>query len=64
MECNKAPRPDGFPAEFYQHFWDIIKYDLLALFNEFYQGIVPLHCLNFDVITLPPKNWRDNDLII
>jgi hypothetical protein len=56
MECNKAPRPDGFPAEFYQHFWDIIKYDLLALFNEFYQGIVPLHCLNFDEITLPPKN--------
>jgi hypothetical protein len=21
MEHNKAPRPDGFPAEFYQVFW-------------------------------------------
>ena len=34
MEPNKAPGPDGFPAEFYQRFWDIIKDDLLMLFND------------------------------
>ena len=33
MEHNKAPGPDGFPAEFYQTFWDIIKKDLLELFE-------------------------------
>src|SRR3954470_20093874 len=33
MEHNKAPRPDGFPAEFYQHFWDDIKKDLIELFK-------------------------------
>ena len=55
MEHNKAPGPDGFPAEFYQHFWDIVKPDLLAHFNEFHQGTLPLHCLNFGVITLLPK---------
>jgi hypothetical protein len=24
MGKNKAPGPDGFPAEFYQRFWDTI----------------------------------------
>ena len=38
MEHNKAPGPDGFPAEFYQCFWDIIKVDLLELFNAFHAG--------------------------
>lgn len=25
MEHNKAPGPDGFPAEFFQVFWEVIK---------------------------------------
>ena len=33
MNHNKAPGPDGFPAEFYQVFWDTIKNDLMALFT-------------------------------
>jgi hypothetical protein len=55
MEHNKALGPDGFPAEFYQQFWDTIKPDLLTLFNKFRQRTLPLHCLNFGVITLLPK---------
>lgn len=55
MEHNKSPRPDGFPVEFYQVFWDIIKSDLIALFNDFYEERLPLHSLNFGVITLLPK---------
>ncbi|XP_059073114.1 uncharacterized protein LOC131873949 [Cryptomeria japonica] len=31
MTKSKAPRPDGFPVEFFQEFWDIIKLDLLAV---------------------------------
>ena len=47
MKNNKAPGPDGFPAEFYKKCWNIIKGDLLALFldlfskcqfQNFYQG--------------------------
>lgn len=31
MRKGKAPRPDGFPVEFFQEFWDIIKLDLLEV---------------------------------
>jgi hypothetical protein len=30
MEHNKAPRSDGFVAQFYQHFCKVIKNDLMA----------------------------------
>ena len=52
MEHNKAP---GFPAEFYQTFWEVIKSDLMALFNQLYSGELSLFKLNFGVITLLPK---------
>jgi hypothetical protein len=55
MEHNKSPGPDGFPAEFYQHFWDVIKMDLMALFECFQKGDLSLYKLNFGVITLLPK---------
>jgi hypothetical protein len=55
MEHNKAPGPDGFPAEFYQVFWNVIKDDLMALFMDFHQGDLPLNRLNFGTIILLPK---------
>ena len=58
MVHNKAPVPDGFPAEFYQAFWDLIKDDLMAIFVEFHNGILPLYSCNFGILTLLPK--KDN----
>ena len=55
MEHNKAPGPDGFPTEFYQNFWDIIKSDLLELFNCFHADQLDLFRLNFGEIVLLPK---------
>jgi hypothetical protein len=55
MEKNKAAGPDGFPAEFYQVFWEVIKPDLMALFDQLKVGDLPLFKLNFGVITLLPK---------
>ncbi len=55
MERNKAPGPDGFLAEFYQVFWNVIKFDLLELFNDFHSGSLPLFSLNFGSIILLPK---------
>jgi len=55
MEQNKAPGPDGFPAKFYQAFWGTIKDDLMALFEDFHNGTLPLFSLNFGTIILLPK---------
>jgi hypothetical protein len=62
MERNKAPGPDGFPAVFYQKFWDIIKYDMLQMFEDLHRCDLPLFSLNFGVITLIPK-VQDANLI-
>jgi hypothetical protein len=55
MKHNKASCPDGFPTEFYQAFWEVIKGDLMALFKDFHEGRLPLFSLNFGIITLLPK---------
>ena len=55
MEHNKAPGLDGFPLEFYQVFWDLLKDDLMAMFMEFHEGTLPLNSLNFGTIILLPK---------
>ena len=55
MEHNKAPGPDGFPAEFYQNFWDLIKNDLMDLFVELHAGQLELFWINFGEIILLPK---------
>jgi hypothetical protein len=55
MEHNKSPGPDGFSAEFCQVFWDVITGDLMAIFQEFHQGSLPLFSLNFGTIILLPK---------
>jgi len=55
MEHNKAPEPDGFPAEFYQVFWGTIKDDLMAMFAMFHKQELPLYSLNFGTIILLPK---------
>jgi hypothetical protein len=58
MKHNKALGPDGFPTEFYQVFWSLIKNDLMALFRDFHAGNLPLFNLNFGIITLLPKRAR------
>jgi hypothetical protein len=55
MEHNKVLGPDGFPAEFYQFFWEVIKPDLLELFSSLHARQLELFRLNFGEIILLPK---------
>ena len=54
MEHNKA----GFPAEFYQQFWLVIKWDQMRMFHDLHKGDLPLFSLNFGIITLLPKQKK------
>jgi hypothetical protein len=38
MERYKVAGPDGWPIEFYQHCWEIIKEDIMDLFRDFFEG--------------------------
>ena len=62
MDRNKALGPDGFPAEFYQQFWDVIKGDLMQMFHDLHNGDIHLFSLKFDAITLLPKTQEANKI--
>jgi hypothetical protein len=55
MKKNKAAGPDGFPIEFYQSCWDIIKSNLMKVFNDFHLHKIDLNIINYGIITLIPK---------
>ena len=62
MEKNKAARQDGFPIEFYQACWPIIKHDLVQIFMNFHAHKISLANINYGIITLIPKG-EDADVI-
>ena len=61
MEGDKAPGPDGFSLAFYHHCWEVVKRDVLAVFEEFYQHSKFEKSLNATFIALiPKKNGASN----
>lgn len=62
MEKNKAHGPDGFPIEFYQRFWHVIKFSLKDLFDDLVVGNLDVSRLNYGIISLVPKT-PDADII-
>jgi hypothetical protein len=55
LEKNKAAGPDSIPIEFFQTCWDIVKDDIVELFNDFHAGRLNVNRLNYGIITLLPK---------
>jgi hypothetical protein len=62
MEPNKAAGPDGFNAEFFQVFWDVVKGDLFNILEDLYNQELDMSRINYGVITLIPKG-NDADRI-
>jgi hypothetical protein len=62
MEKNTAPGPDHFPVEFYQHCWDIIKDEMIALFSDFHNLKLDIGRFNYGIITLLPKSKEANSI--
>jgi hypothetical protein len=50
-----APGPNGLSCMFYQSFWDVVKTDLVEMFNAWQGDYLDLYILNFAMITLIPK---------
>ncbi|CAL9233634.1 unnamed protein product, partial [Arabidopsis halleri] len=55
MPRNKAPGPDGFPAEFFWDAWEVVKDCTLAAVKEFFRTGHLLRKFNTTAITLIPK---------
>lgn len=54
---NKASEPDGIPNEFIKRFWEVIKGDIIQMFNSFYSGQLDLKEINCaNVIMIPKKD--------
>lgn len=61
MRKNRVVGSDGFPVEFYQTCWDILKDDIMMCFYEFHVGRLELSRINFGIILIP--KWADADTI-
>lgn len=55
MEKNKFVGPDNIPIEFYQTYWDIVKKDIINMFQDFHDGNLDVSHINYGIITLLPK---------
>jgi hypothetical protein len=55
LESVNNDIPQLFPAEIYQKFWEVIKSDLMAMFDAFQRHELPLYHLNFGNIILLSK---------
>lgn len=60
--ANKSPGPDGFSIEFFKHFWEFLKIELLEAFNDFATYPKIPKGVNAAFITLIPK--KQNPLLV
>jgi hypothetical protein len=62
MDKNMAAGLDGFPIEFYQACWHVIKEDMIELFKDFFLGHMDIKRINYGIISLLPKTKEANKI--
>jgi hypothetical protein len=55
MDGDKAPGPDGFSMAFFKECWDVLRGDIMEVFQEFFIGGSFEKSLNVSFISLIPK---------
>lgn len=58
-DASGAPGPDGFSFLFYQHFWELVKGDLMVVLSHFYHNSLNVSKINHAMVCLIPKE-KDN----
>jgi len=58
MPPGKAPSPDGFTTDFFQHCWDIVRKEVWEVVEESRTSGQVLLALNATFLTLIPKEER------
>ncbi|KAK1302129.1 hypothetical protein QJS10_CPB12g00272 [Acorus calamus] len=61
---NKAPGPDGYPGEFYQKFWNLLKQDICQAMAQFHEKTeMPMAWGSTHIALIPkvanPKTFKD-----
>ena len=56
MKAFKAPGLDGFPPTFFQHFWEVVKSELIWATRDFFKIGKLLRRINKTFIALVTKN--------
>jgi hypothetical protein len=53
----KAPGPDGFPAQFFQQHWEVMKHDIMRGMQDFFTiGNMPPGVNEMSIVLLPKKD--------
>jgi hypothetical protein len=62
LNRGKAPGPDGFTLAFFQDCWDVIKSDLMGVFQDFHSHSKFVKSINATFLVLIPKKFGAVDL--
>lgn len=63
LKPDKSPGPDGVTANFYRHFWDLLKNVLFQVSGEATTDLSLPTSMKQSIITLIPKPGKDNKIL-